>query len=84
MHLKTIFISTASASLLLATSAFAVTTDRDNVVRQHAHRHHVARNHNSSTVSDVPQESAAPEIKPQKDPEYFGHASGSDGSMSQD
>jgi hypothetical protein len=79
MQYKTIFSVCGLIGCLASTSAFAVATDQSGVTHKATHRHHVARVHNTNTMTDVPQESAAPEIKPETPPEYFGHATGSDG-----
>ena len=83
MKYKNSFSVCGLAACLASSSAFAVAVDQPDVVHHAVHRHHVARVHNPKTISDVPQESAAPDVKSENPPEYFGHATGSDGSMPQ-
>ena len=84
MQNKTIFSVCGVVACLASSNAFAVGSDQTGPTVQHrTYRHHVARVHNPKTISDVPQESAAPDIKTENPPEYFGHAAGSDGSMPQ-
>lgn len=79
---KTLVVAAAGATLALSTSLAFATTSTDAPYRKVTHRHHVARYHApNGPVSDVPQETAAPEAKPDPVPEAFGHAVGSDGSM---
>ncbi len=83
MQYKKTFIIAGIVGCFASSSAFAVSSEQGSTVHHKAQRHNVARMHNPKTMSDVPQESAAPDVKPQAEPEYFGHASGSDGSMPQ-
>lgn len=79
---KILAAAVSCATLALSTSLAFATTSTDAPSRHAVHRHHVARYHApNAPVSDVPQEAAAPEGKPDTVPEYFGHAVGSDGAM---
>ncbi len=83
MQVKSIFVVCTVAGIAVASNAWARATVTDETMhgaRHAVHRHHTVHYRNPATASDAPQEQAAPEVKPDPDPEHFNHAVGSDGS----
>ena len=85
MHMKSVLILSAALAASLSTSAFAARVDTAEVPHHAVHKHHVAKNATQTaapnTATDVDRDAGMYIVKPQSDPEIFGHATGSDGSM---
>ena len=84
MHTRNLLILSAVFSMGMASSAFAVQSDREQVVHHVAHKRHIVKNINPNSASDADRDAGMYIVKPQAEPEYFGHAAGSDGSMPQE
>ena len=83
MKFKNLVMLSGAFSIALATSAFAVQSDGEQVVHHAVHKRHLVKNIKPNTASDADSEAAPYVSKPQTVPEYFGHGTGSDGSMPQ-
>ena len=83
---KNLFSVCAAGALFVSFSASALTSDREATTRHPVHKHHLAHYKPRATMTDAPTVAApdpATDVKPENPAEYFGHATGSDGSMPQ-
>lgn len=83
MSTRKIVVLSAALSIVCCTSAFAARSDVAQEPHRMVHRHHLAVNVKANTASDADRDAGMYVVKPQSEPEYFGHASGSDGSIPQ-
>lgn len=77
---RTVMLSVA-LSATLSTSAFAARIDTAQEPHRVVHKHHLAHYVKPDTASDADRDAGMYVVKPQSEPEYFGHGVGSDGSM---
>lgn len=83
MNIKNILILSTALSVLSSTGAFALQSEHGQTAHRIVHKHHLATYRNPNTASDVNRDAGMYVVKPEAQPEYFGHATGSDGSMPQ-
>ena len=81
--MRTVVLSVA-LSAALSTSAFAARIDTAQEPHRAVHKHHLAHYVKPNTASDADRDAGMYIVKPQSEPEYFGHGVGSDGSVPQD
>ncbi len=80
---RTVMLSVA-LSATLSTSAFAARIDTAQEPHRMVHKHNLAHYAKPNTASDADRDAGMYVVKPHSEPEYFGHATGSDGSSPQD
>ena len=81
MNATRILMLSVALSATLSTSAFAARVDTAQEPHRAVQKHHLAHYVKPNTASDADRDAGMYVVKPQSEPEYFGHAAGSDGSI---
>ncbi len=64
--------------------AFGASSNAGDTTVSSRHRKHAVKHAKLATPADVDRDAGMYVVKPQNQPEYFGHGTGSDGSMPQE